>query len=285
MANVKINKTKLAMEITSQDRRDSKKKWYNIHALPLMLQASDGVTDTRSFMDAFTPTRENNSIAKKLGLGLDVQRGRWVMKEQVINEALDGAKLIELLIQALQEGDTVRFNEYANKLLSCKVSECLADQRKLLAGQMVEGAVKKAGVKEVHDLVKNMNTDQNLEPEDNAPEPEEQPIPNLDLVKTAAEDDQDRNFEEGSESDRLDTFRERANSKSKSVVQKGRSGTKQVCPPGFKMVDGKCVRMSADERVGKERAAVKGARARKGESKAIARKRERSLHKRNNMGM
>ena len=240
-------------------------KWYNTYALPQMLKAAQGGEDEQGFMDSFTPTRQNHSMAKKLGLKLDVKSGRWVMTEQVMNEAVDGNKLIELLLLALQEGDTVRFNDYANKLLSYKVSECLSDQRVLLAGEMFEGA-------EV--LVKNANTDGNLEPEDDAAEPEDQGLPNNHLTQTGGMDDQSRNFdegraqaevfdtnrrelkalvrkietakspaiekqiqaridalkkrlgikEEGSESDGLDTFRERAKPKSKKSSSSGQVG-------------------------------------------------------------
>ncbi len=258
----KINHTKLVMAITTQDRRDSKKKWYNIYALPQMLKAAQGVEDEQGFMDSFTPTRQNHGIAKKLGLKLDVQRGRWVMTEQAMNEAaVAGTKLIELLILALQEGDTVRFNEYVNKLLSYKVSECLSDQRELLAGEMfaeatlskaeaqkqidalqkrrvttmghtkrfriqqrIDAIKKEAGIKEFVDLVKNANTDSKLEPEDSDIAPEEDGLPNNDLTRTAAMDDQARNFEEGSESDGLDTFRERAKPKSKKSSSSGQVG-------------------------------------------------------------
>lgn len=121
-------------------------------------------------------------------------------KEQTmrrVNEAVEGSKLIELLVQALEEGDTVRFNEYTNQLLSLKVSECLADHKKLIAGQMFG--------EDVADLVKTSNL--NRDPVDNAPE-EEELVPNADLAVSSAEDDQMANFEEGSESKRLDTFRQ-----------------------------------------------------------------------------
>ncbi len=260
----KINHTKLVMAITTQDRRDSKKKWYNIYALPQMLKAAEGVEDEQGFMDSFTPTRQNHGIAKKLGLKLDVQRGRWVMTEQMNEAAVNGTKLIELLVMALQEGDTVGFNEYVNKLLSYKVSECLADQRELLACAMFEEAApskaeaqkqidalekrrvttmgrtkrfriqqridalkKQAGIKEFVDLVKNANTDGKLEPEDNAPEPEDEGLANNHLTRTASMDDQSRNFEEGSEcesDDDHDTFRERAKPKSKKSSSSGQVG-------------------------------------------------------------
>lgn len=210
----KINQAKLIQQIVQQDRRDSKKKWYNIHALPIMLKAAEKVTDTESFMDRFTPTRSNNSMARKLGLGLDVKSGRWVMTEQINEAAVDGTKLIELLIMALQEGDTVRFNECVNKLLSYKVSECLSDQRQLLACEMFE----------VADLVRNANTDRKLEPDDNDLEPDEEGLSNNHLTQTASMDDQSRNFEEGSESDGHDTFRERAKPKSKKSSSSGQVG-------------------------------------------------------------
>ncbi len=145
------------------------------------------------------------------------------MKKQQVNEAVEGSKLIELLMQALEEGDTVRFNECANKVISYKVSECLAKHRELLAGQMIEGK-QLAGVKEVHDLVKAINTDQNLEPALSDTPEEDELIPNVDLAATEVEDEQNKDFEEGNESKRLETFRERAKSKSKKSGSSGSVG-------------------------------------------------------------
>lgn len=53
-----------------------------------------------------------------------------------VNEAVDGKKLIELLMQALDEGDSVRITKYVNQMLSQKVSECLQDRRVLISEQL-----------------------------------------------------------------------------------------------------------------------------------------------------
>ena len=70
--------TQLVCLITEQDRKASKKKFYNPHALALMLKAGEDVTDALSFSKAFTPTRENHAMARKLKLPLDVDHGQWV---------------------------------------------------------------------------------------------------------------------------------------------------------------------------------------------------------------
>jgi len=68
-------------------------------------------------------------------------------------------------------------------------------------------------------------------------------------------------------------------------VRKGRVVRKRKVNTGFKMQAGQPVRMRPGEQREKQRAAVKGARTRKGASKSIARKRERSLNIRKNMGI
>lgn len=151
----KVNQADLKREIEAQDRKDSRKKFFNVNALRLMLDAAKKVKDTKSFANAFTPTSGNKTIARKLKLGLDVVRGQWVledgkhnprlnrMKESKmvqVNEVMDRKKLIELLMQALEEGDTVHFTKYVNMMLTQKVSECLQDQRILIAEELfVEG--------------------------------------------------------------------------------------------------------------------------------------------------
>lgn len=109
--------------------------------------------------------------------------------------AVEGSKLIDLLMQALEEGDTVRFAELTNKLLAYKVSECLAHHRKLISETMFT---------EIHDLVKTSNL--NRDADTDAPDPEDELLPNADLADAPSKDDE-INFEEESESERLDTFR------------------------------------------------------------------------------
>lgn len=163
---------------------------------------------------------------------------------------VDGKKLIDLLMQALEEGDTVRFTEITNRLLAYKVSECLGDQRELIAEQLfVEGRAqdeveaefrdvvrqldKLKGVKssakkklenrllsldkkkalarlglgeDLADLVKASNL--NRDDDTDAADPEDEQLPNADLARIAADDDELRNFDEGDESAGLDTFRQ-----------------------------------------------------------------------------
>ncbi len=204
MAGVKIKQADLTREITAQDRKDSRKKFHNIHALRLMLDAAKDVKDTSSFANSFTPTRGNNAIARKLKLGLDVVRGQWVLKDDgkhnpglnritrestmtQVNEAVSGAKLIELLVQALQEGDAVRVTEYVNQMLSQKVSSALGEQRKMIAERLFN--------EDLADLVKTSNL--NRDADSDAAEPEDEALPNAELADLGA--DEDETFNEGFE--------------------------------------------------------------------------------------
>ena len=72
--------TKLIMLLTELDHRQSKRKGWNCYALPQYFAAAETVTDAKSFADAFCPTRGMHSIARKLGLGLNVEKGVWIMK-------------------------------------------------------------------------------------------------------------------------------------------------------------------------------------------------------------
>jgi hypothetical protein len=116
-----------------------------------------------------------------------------------VNEAVEGSKLIELLMQALEEGDTVRFTELTNQLLAYKVSECLADRRKLIAEQIF--------LEDLADLVKTSNLDRDAESD--APNAEDELLPNAELAATPSEDDE-MAVGEGREPNRLDTFRQRS---------------------------------------------------------------------------
>ena len=75
-------RTRLVSELTSMDRRASKRPGYNPYALAQYLEAADGVVDAESFADRFTPSRPMHTVARRLRLGLDVDRGRWVLVDQ-----------------------------------------------------------------------------------------------------------------------------------------------------------------------------------------------------------
>ena len=76
----------IGLLLLAADNRASRRRGYNRHALPLMLQAADamqasidsGATPETAFADAFTPTRSMHRVAQLLGLALTVDRGRWV---------------------------------------------------------------------------------------------------------------------------------------------------------------------------------------------------------------
>lgn len=79
-----MDRNVLAALITEHDRKASKRPGYNPYALAQMLAAAlEAVGEVasygpeRAFARHFTPTRTNHAIARKLGLNLDVQRGRW----------------------------------------------------------------------------------------------------------------------------------------------------------------------------------------------------------------
>jgi BRCA1 C Terminus (BRCT) domain len=84
---------RLISELTQMDERELKRtkgsraKGYNPYALAIMFRSvqenfdpaiARGASPEEAFMEAFTPTRQTHGVAKKLGLGLDVDRGKWV---------------------------------------------------------------------------------------------------------------------------------------------------------------------------------------------------------------
>lgn len=79
----------LVSELTQLDARESRRERItNIYRLGHYLGAADdmialmedreGVTAELAFMRVFTATRGMHTVAKRLGLALDVQRGEWV---------------------------------------------------------------------------------------------------------------------------------------------------------------------------------------------------------------
>ena len=71
----------------------------------------------------------------------------------------------------------------------------------------------------------------------------------------------------------------------KMVVRGGKKVRKKVCGPGYRLVDGKCKKQSAREKLARKLAAKKAARKRKGRKSAISRSRQRSLRKRRAFGL
>ena len=82
---------RLLHELTELDRRESAgevKRRYpvNIYRLSLYLGAAndvlasieDGSTPEDAFTSAFTPSRGMHTVARRLRLRLDVERGRWI---------------------------------------------------------------------------------------------------------------------------------------------------------------------------------------------------------------
>lgn len=86
----------------------------------------------------------------------------------------------------------------------------------------------------------------------------------------------------------MKSFREFLNevaAERETVIKNGRPVSKLTPPPGHKMQGTKCMNVSATDVNKKQRASVKGAQTRKAASKSIARKRERSLEKRKDLGL
>ena len=70
------------------------------------------------------------------------------------------------------------------------------------------------------------------------------------------------------------------NEKTKRVVRGGKKIRKKVCKPGYKAVDGKCVKMGSQEKKARSKGSKKAAKKKKGQKAAIARKRSKSMKKR-----
>lgn len=78
---------KLAHELTQLDIKESaRERRVNVYRLGHYLAAKDravelvaqGKSESEAFAECFTPTRGMHGIAERLGLALDVDRGRWV---------------------------------------------------------------------------------------------------------------------------------------------------------------------------------------------------------------
>jgi hypothetical protein len=83
---------RLTSALTEADRKEEKRELrrpggrVNIFRIAHYLVAAAGVveavkggsTPEAAFAKGFNPTRDMHAVAKKLGLALDVERGRWV---------------------------------------------------------------------------------------------------------------------------------------------------------------------------------------------------------------
>jgi hypothetical protein len=78
-------RTRLISELTQLDQRESR-RYPNMYRLGLYLEAGQATAEAvdkgadahLAFADHFMPPRGMHTIARHLGLPLDVQRGRWV---------------------------------------------------------------------------------------------------------------------------------------------------------------------------------------------------------------
>lgn len=83
---------KLVSLLTQLDAREQKKD-YNIYRIGHYLRAaqnfsaavSKGQSPEAAFADIFAPARSMHTIARKLGLHLDVQRDRWIILPTAVN--------------------------------------------------------------------------------------------------------------------------------------------------------------------------------------------------------
>ena len=83
-------RTKLISELTQLDAREARRDPRpNPYRLGIYMNAAqdvidsiaDGATMEDAFADVFTPSRGMHTVARRLGLRLDVERGNWVPRE------------------------------------------------------------------------------------------------------------------------------------------------------------------------------------------------------------
>lgn len=85
---------------------------------------------------------------------------------------------------------------------------------------------------------------------------------------------------------RLALFEEVLDEKFKiKVDSKGNKTKRRVANKGFKIVDGKQVKMGSQEKLSRSKGARKGAKKRVGQKAAIARKSKKALKQRKNRGL
>ena len=82
---------KVLHELTALDeKKRARDKHWNRYFLGIVCRdalprieedMANGVSEVEAFAGAFTPAREMHAVARKLGLGLEVDRGRWVLPD------------------------------------------------------------------------------------------------------------------------------------------------------------------------------------------------------------
>lgn len=84
---------KLVSELTQLDQRQAaKEKRVNIYRLGIYLNAvndwtelvAKGTPPALAFSEVFTPSRDMHSVAKRLSLGLGVERGHWTYEGRIV---------------------------------------------------------------------------------------------------------------------------------------------------------------------------------------------------------
>lgn len=100
---------RLVSELTQLDeRKRARGRSWNPNFLGIALVSLHEVeedlgpdaSDVDVFTEALTPTRENHAIARRLGLGLDVVRGRWVVAKSEENRETRFPKADGVSLQA-----------------------------------------------------------------------------------------------------------------------------------------------------------------------------------------
>lgn len=73
--------------------------------------------------------------------------------------------------------------------------------------------------------------------------------------------------------------------KFKVVVRDKKRVKKLDCKPGYKAVDGRCIKMSGAEKLSRQKAGKKSAKKRKSKQSSITKKTNKSLAKRKSVGL
>lgn len=94
LTNPQTFRTRLVHELTALDAREAaaetrRRLRVNIYRIAHYLRAADdvmtalmtrGQTAERAFADAFVATRGMHTVARRLGLNLDVAHGEWIVR-------------------------------------------------------------------------------------------------------------------------------------------------------------------------------------------------------------